>query len=211
MTLAPRSPLATPHPPPAITPAITPTPLQSALAAPEVQDHLYRLVFKLTRNARDAEELTQETAATALERDTRGKGWSGEPPPLFTFLGSVLNGVLSNFRRRLGRRRRKEVPDDHDAPADTPSAEVGADESLVEAEAQREEDAIKTDLRAYFASRPDGQLPLQVLEAWEADVVEGEEVAARIGCTRKEIYRARDRIADRLASIAAQRRGESSP
>ena len=117
--------------------------------------------------------------------------------------------MSSNFRRRLGRRRRKEVTDDPDAPADAASVDPGADQSLVEAEAQREQDAIKAQLRAYFASRPDGALPLQLLEAWEAGVVDGEEVAARIGCTRKEVYRARDRIADRMASIASQRQSGS--
>jgi hypothetical protein len=177
------------------------SPLEAALAAPGVCDGLYRFAFRKTGNEADAEDLVQSTVETALVRGRAGTGWNGAPPPVLMFLGSVLNGVLSNARRTEKRRPRVVEGEPEEAPSGAPDAA----QVIADREDDDERERIKSELRAYFATKSNGRVPLAMLDAAESGVRGRAKLAELIGCSVDAIDGARERIQYHMARIAKKR------
>jgi DNA-directed RNA polymerase specialized sigma24 family protein len=177
------------------------TALEAAIVDDHTRDKLYKFAFYKTRHAQDAEDLTQSTVEAALKRDAKGDGWKAPPPPVMTWLGSLLNGVLANIRR--ARRRKPTVEAEIE---DIPSAKPDAELQVLEAQEEREQDAkreaVKAELRAHFAKATDGAMAIAMLDAIEEGVKGGKGIARRLGCSVPEANAVRKRIKLRLARIA---------
>jgi DNA-directed RNA polymerase specialized sigma24 family protein len=179
------------------------TALEAAIVDDHTRDKLYRFAFNKTRHAQDAEDLAQSTVEAALKKDAKGDAdaWKGEPPPVMTWLGSVLNGVLANIRR--ARRRKPTVEAEIE---EIPSAKPDAELQVLQLQEERERDdrreAVKAELRAHFAKATDGHMALAMIDAIEEGVKGGKGIARRLGCSVPEVNAVRKRIKLRLQRMA---------
>jgi hypothetical protein len=176
------------------------TPLEQELVKPEIQDRLFKMAFGRVRHPQAAEDLVQTTAAASLAREQRGNGWTGPPPPILDHLGSVMNGELSNERKK----RRPTIVEGETEKA--PSASPHAEGWLLRNEEEHEMDAVWAQLRAHFAALPDGRIAVALMDALGRGLRGAEALATEIGCEAKEIYVARRRIVrqrDRIRAKAA--------
>jgi DNA-directed RNA polymerase specialized sigma24 family protein len=199
------------------------TPLQAALSSDEVSGTLYRFVLRKVKREQEAEDLVQATMEIALKRDLAGHGWSGEPPPVIVFLGSILNGELANKWKTDKRRAKVVRPAGQggtgrgadaegqtestidDAPSETANAEEEMAGREEREKREREEDEIKAATRAYLATQDDGRIPLGMLEAYDAGVRKAAKIAERLGCSVQEVYDGRDRIKRAMERVAKER------
>jgi hypothetical protein len=179
-----------------------PTPLEAAIADPAIQDAVYKYALRKLRHEQDAEDLAQTSLEAALRRDRAGTGWKSPPPPVLMFLGSVLNGEVSNKWRTEKRRPKLVEGETEDAASETPHAEDAMVGREAEAERERKQVQVKTELRAYFASKANGQVPVAMLDLAESGVKGGRGLAERIGCSLDEINRGRKRIQHHMDRIA---------
>jgi RNA polymerase sigma-70 factor (ECF subfamily) len=156
-------------------------------------DRVYRVALRLTKNAADAEDLTQETYARALRGSSRFR-WG-------TKLKAWLFTILRNLHRNRARDRSRAV-----VVVDSDAVERfdGATSARETAEARLLRDAESRDLRAAMESLT----PTLRQTVWLRDV-EGlsyAEVAARlnipIGTVMSRLSRARELLYRRLAGGA---------
>ena len=183
-----------------------PSPLAGALVTREVTDTLLRIALHKMKDATQAEDLMQDTVETALGRDGGESAWKGDPPPVLWFLGSVMNGVLSN-RRRKAKVRPRQVEGE---PEDLASESLNAEEAMADREGDEEARQVMAELRAYFGDDAKGAVPLAILDAADSGVHGARNVAGHARCPVEDVYRANDRIKQQLTRIT-ERRARKGP
>ena len=177
------------------------SPLEAALADPNVNYALHRFAMRKTRHVQDAEDLANSTLEAAVARENAGTGWKSDPPPLLTFLGSVMNGLMSNQRRTNKRRPTMAEGETENAPSESPDAAEAMVEGEEEDTREKERARLKAELRAYLATKANGAIPLALLAAIESGVSGREKLAALIGCSVNELDNARERLVHHLARL----------
>ena len=187
------------------------TPLQAAVVSEAIQDLLYKYALRKLRHEQDAEDLVQTTVEAALRRDDAGTGWTKPPPPVQAFLGSVMNGEVRNKWATAKRRPRLTHGEEADAVSETPNAEDAAVEHEDEIEAEEKKARIKTELRAHFAKKANGRIPLAMLEAAESGIRGRQKLADLIECSVDDIDRARERIQYQLDRLVKAGPGGEAP
>jgi DNA-directed RNA polymerase specialized sigma24 family protein len=188
------------------------TALEAAIVDEHTRDKLYKFAFNKTRHPQDAEDLTQSTVEAALKKDAKGDAdaWKGEPPPVMTWLGSLLNGALANLRR--ARRRKPTVEAEiEEVPSAKPDAELEVLQLQEERERDEKREAVKAELRAHFAKATDGHLALEMIAALEEGVKGGKGIAKRLGCSVPEANAVRKRIKLRLQRMNEERAAGGAP
>lgn len=188
-----------------------PTPLEAAIADPSIQDALYKYALRKMRHEQDAEDLAQTSFEAALRRDRTGTGWKGAPPPVLMFLGSVLNGEVRNKWKTAKRRPRLVEGETEDAASETPHAEeamVGREE---EADDEQEKRRVKTELRAYFAKKANGRIPLGILDAAESGIHGRQKLKELLECSLDDLDNARERVVHHMNRIARRGSDEEAP
>lgn len=155
--------------------------------AVEVSDPLLRTGFLMTGNAKDAEDLVQETLLKVARRWSRVR--SMDHPAAYA-RRVLINLVLHDAERRT--RHRIELQP-HEGAADT------ADEKA--AQALREVDDL-AEFRWALTQLPARQRAVLVLRYWSDLHVA--EVADTLGCTEGTVTSTASRAAARLAEILTQ-------
>lgn len=157
----------------------------------------------LTKDPDEAVGLANEAVARVLAGTTYA--WDRQKP-LVDHLGSVINGLARNWRRRAWRRREKLHPGrDDDPPLDAADPRGAAEDAILDEAAVREEDALAARVMARVAR--DKIIP-RMLELEQDGTHAAAEQAAIIGCTVKEIHRARERLAHHRDAVLREARGQ---
>jgi len=155
---------------------------------------LARYAFARTgrRSWQDAEDVAQLAIAQAF--DPAYKRWDPTAEPdLFRYLGSLVNGIVSNLRQSHAETRVR--PHDHDQ-----LARVAPAVPSPEAEVERGERAERTVQRLRARAAADARV-LEVLGFLESGIDTTREHAERLGCTMEEARSARRRLATHLAAV----------
>lgn len=186
------------------------TPLEAALRDPPVRDFLLRYARHKAGQVDRAMDLVQETVLVALRRDGEGTGWRQAPPPVESFLGSVMNGQHSNWMTREKRQRRRTVDTETDA---VPDETLNVEEARIAREEDEEREqrgqGFMAQLVACFAGKKNGDLPLAIIESMqESPRPTRAALAERFGCTVTEVDRARERITHHAKRIREGRPGQ---
>jgi RNA polymerase sigma-70 factor, ECF subfamily len=158
----------------------------------EHADRVYRLAFRLTGDAHDAEDLTQETfirVFRSLSRFTPGtfEGW----------LHRITTNLFLDMVRRRGRLRMEGLPEDTDRlPGGGPSPEQVFSEAHLDPDLQSALDALAPEFRA-------------AVVLCDVEGLSYEEIAAtlgvKLGTVRSRIHRGRQALRAALESRAADR------
>jgi RNA polymerase sigma-70 factor (sigma-E family) len=162
--------------------------------AAEVADPLLRTGFLMTGNAKDAEDLVQETLLKVARRWSRVR--SMDHPAAYA-RRVLINLVLHDAERRT--RQRTELQP-HQAALET------ADEKA--AQALREVDDL-AEFRWALTRLPARQRAVLVLRYW-ADLPVAE-VADALGCTEGTVTSTASRAAARLAEVLAHAKSPATP
>jgi RNA polymerase sigma-70 factor (sigma-E family) len=161
--------------------------------AVEVSDPLLRTGFVMTGNAKDAEDLVQETLLKVARRWSRVR--SMDHP--FAYARRVLINLVIHDAERRSRQRIELQP--HEGAAET------ADENA--AQALREVDDL-AEFRWALTQLPARQRAVLVLRYW-ADLPVAE-VAGTLGCTEGTVTSTASRAAARLAEILTHAKSPAS-
>jgi RNA polymerase sigma factor (sigma-70 family) len=153
----------------------------------EHADRVYRLAFRLTGDAHDAEDLTQETfirVFRSLSRFTPGtfEGW----------LHRITTNLFLDMVRRRGRLRMEGLPEDTDRlPGGGPSPEQVFSEAHLDPDLQSALDALAPEFRA-------------AVVLCDVEGLSYEEIAAtlgvKLGTVRSRIHRGRQALRAALES-----------
>ena len=156
----------------------------------EHADRVYRLAFRLTGDAHDAEDLTQETfirVFRSLSRFTPGtfEGW----------LHRITTNLFLDMVRRRGRLRMEGLPEDTDRlPGGGPSPEQVFSEAHLDPDLQSALDALAPEFRA-------------AVVLCDVEGLSYEEIAAtlgvKLGTVRSRIHRGRQALRAALESARA--------
>jgi RNA polymerase sigma factor (sigma-70 family) len=154
----------------------------------EHADRVYRLAFRLTGDAHDAEDLTQETfirVFRSLSRFTPGtfEGW----------LHRITTNLFLDMVRRRGRLRMEGLPEDTDRlPGGGPSPEQVFSEAHLDPDLQSALDALAPEFRA-------------AVVLCDVEGLSYEEIAAtlgvKLGTVRSRIHRGRQALRAALESL----------
>jgi hypothetical protein len=180
----------------------------SAFAKLLVQpDHASKMMkyamYLMKGHVPNAEDLVGDTTVAAIKQQSGEHAWKGPPPPLVKWLGSVMNGVLSNRRRKakhritLAFRETEDGATDHAEEARLAAAEEQAHD--------QEQEELMAELRAYFTSQPKGHIAIAILDCAEEGIDKSEVIAARAGCKPNEVYDAKDRLKYRMDRLRMAR------
>jgi len=158
-------------------------------------ESLYRIALRLTKNAADAEDLTQETYARALRASDRFR------------LGTNLKAWLSTILRNVARNRRRDL-----ARAivviDGPAVERCAESTGDTPEARLLRDVTRRDLQAAVEALP--RALGRTVWLRDAEELSYAEIARRldvpIGTVMSRLFRARELLYRRLTGGAHRRR-----
>ena len=163
------------------------TPFEEELEKnPGLLDALLVRALRRTGNGADAEDVRGITLYRALKKEREGRGWPREVP-LMVHLLVIMDGVLTERRRRWRRRPTapiEDAPEQHDqAP--------GADHAYITME---EKCRASADLRQRLAEQSQGATPIAILDGWGEGIEGHSELADRIKCTVPEIRAALKRL-----------------
>jgi RNA polymerase sigma-70 factor (sigma-E family) len=161
--------------------------------AAEVTDPLLRTSFLLTGNAKDAEDLVQETLLKVARRWSRVRSMAH---PAAYARRVLINLVLHDARRRTRQRTELQPHEDGEETADEKAAQ-----------ALREIDDL-AEFRWALTQLPARQRAVLVLRYW-ADLPVAE-VAGTLGCTEATVTSTASRAAARLAEILTHAKSPAS-
>ena len=175
-----------------------PTVIREARLVPfraQVQRHILAMV----RNKAEAEELTQDTYARALERI----GQLRDPQAALAWLYRIATTVTLN---RLRQRRPSTIPLDTVAPADAEAEQAaarGRPPSLLEDALESSE--MSECVQGYLAALPDDYRIAILLH--DAHGLSNPEIAQLLGCSlataKIRVHRARERLRETLATACS--------
>jgi DNA-directed RNA polymerase specialized sigma24 family protein len=158
-------------------------------ADPRIGRILLAYAFKKTRDR----ERTQEVAQDAIARVLAGRGWCRWDPDrksLLNHLSDVVESLVANQNRRASvNRERPMAEDDEEAePDSSPSPEQRFD--------SHEQLERKRRLAARVMERvAEDRIIPRMLECEQEGIDQASELASRLDCSVKDIYRARERLA----------------
>jgi len=160
---------------------------------PRIAKKLLGYAYKKTKDIQRAKDAAQEAVARMLE----GKGfyrWNPQGKSLLNHLADIVDTVVANETRSAAYRHERGMdPDDLERLAGGAAA-PNAREQLEAIEDRRRESLLAAAVMARIESDP--VIP-RMLELEQQDVGDddAERQARLLGCTVKDIYRARERLA----------------
>ncbi|MHC1559841.1 RNA polymerase sigma factor SigE [Actinomycetospora sp. C-140] len=155
-------------------------------------DRVYRLAFRLTGDAHDAEDLTQETFIRVF------RSLAGYKPGTFEgWLHRITTNLFLDMVRRRARLRMEGLPEDTDRlPGGGPDPEQVWSEAHLDPDLQAALDALAPEFRA-------------AVVLCDVEGLSYEEIAAtlgvKLGTVRSRIHRGRQSLRAALESRAAER------
>jgi RNA polymerase sigma-70 factor, ECF subfamily len=159
-------------------------------------DRVYRLAFRLTGDAHDAEDLTQETFIRVF------RSLAGYKPGTFEgWLHRITTNLFLDMVRRRARLRMEGLPEDTDRlPGGGPDPEQVWSDAHLDPDLQAALDALAPEFRA-------------AVVLCDVEGLSYEEIAAtlgvKLGTVRSRIHRGRQALRSALESRAAERLGSS--
>ena len=159
-------------------------------------DRVYRLAFRLTGDAHDAEDLTQETFIRVF------RSLAGYKPGTFEgWLHRITTNLFLDMVRRRARLRMEGLPEDTDRlPGGGPDPEQVWSDAHLDPDLQAALDALAPEFRA-------------AVVLCDVEGLSYEEIAAtlgvKLGTVRSRIHRGRQALRSALESRAAERAGTS--
>ncbi|WP_373876688.1 RNA polymerase sigma factor SigE [Lolliginicoccus levis] len=151
----------------------------------EHADRVYRLAYRLSGNAHDAEDLTQETFIRVF------KSLSSYQPGVFEgWLHRITTNLFLDMVRRRSRIRMEALPEDYDrVPSDTPDPQQVYHDTHLDPHVQRALDSLAPEYRA-------------AVVLCDIEGLSYEEIAAtlgvKLGTVRSRIHRGRQALRDSL-------------
>jgi RNA polymerase sigma-70 factor, ECF subfamily len=163
----------------------------------EHADRVYRLAYRLTGNAHDAEDLTQETFIRVFRSLA-----SYQPGTFEGWLHRITTNLFLDMVRRRNRIRMEALPDDYDrVPAEEPNPEQIYHDSRLGPDLQAALDSLPPEFRAAVV--------LCDIEGLSYEEI-GATLGVKLGTVRSRIHRGRQALREYLAAHADTRAHDTS-
>ncbi|AWK73656.1 RNA polymerase sigma factor SigE [Rhodococcus oxybenzonivorans] len=149
-------------------------------------DRVYRLAYRLSGDAQDAEDLTQDTFIRVF------RSLSDYQPGTFEgWLHRITTNLFLDMVRRRNRIRMEALPEDYDrVPADGPNPEEIYHDARLDADLQAALDSLAPEFRAAVV--------LCDIEGLSYEEI-GATLGVKLGTVRSRIHRGRQALRDHLA------------
>lgn len=159
----------------------------------EHADRVYRLAYRLSGDAQDAEDLTQETFIRVF------RSLSNYQPGTFEgWLHRITTNLFLDMVRRRGRIRMEALPEDYDrVPADGPGPEQVFHDARLDPDLQSALDSLAPEFRAAVV--------LCDIEGLSYEEI-GATLGVKLGTVRSRIHRGRQALREYLAHNGVQER-----
>jgi DNA-directed RNA polymerase specialized sigma24 family protein len=168
---------------------------------------LFAHAYSLTRNEEDANDLGQQAMARVIDPDD--SPWDPDKQPnLLLYMGSLMNGIMSNRRRG---ERRHPTSSYESASYESEPEPAAAEPSGLE-RIERAEEAARMQRRVdLLRQRLTGDtLALAKIDLMVQGIDEVAEQAALLKCTVADVYAANRRIAYHVAQMRSAAPDEAS-
>ena len=150
-------------------------------------DRVYRLAYRLSGNAQDAEDLTQETFIRVFRSLSRY-----QPGTFEGWLHRITTNLFLDMVRRRNRVRMEALPEDYDrVPGDEPSPEQAFSAAHLDSDLQEALDSLAPDFRAAVV--------LCDVEGLSYEEI-GATLGVKLGTVRSRIHRGRQALRAALES-----------
>lgn len=157
----------------------------------EHADRVYRLAYRLSGNAQDAEDLTQDTFIRVFRSLSNYQAGTFEG-----WLHRITTNLFLDMVRRRNRIRMEALPEDYArVPSNTPNPEQIYHDSRLDPTLQRALDSLAPDFRAAVV--------LCDIEGLSYEEI-GTTLGVKLGTVRSRIHRGRQAIRDYLAAAAPE-------
>lgn len=159
----------------------------------EHADRVYRLAYRLSGDAQDADDLTQETFIRVF------RSLSNYQPGTFEgWLHRITTNLFLDMVRRRNRIRMEALPEDYDrVPADGPSPEQAYHDARLDPDLQSALDSLAPEFRAAVV--------LCDIEGLSYEEI-GATLGVKLGTVRSRIHRGRQALRDYLAHNGSEQR-----
>lgn len=159
----------------------------------EHADRVYRLAYRLSGDAQDAEDLTQETFIRVF------RSLSNYQPGTFEgWLHRITTNLFLDMVRRRNRIRMEALPEDYErVPAEGPTPEDAYHDARLDPDLQSALDSLAPEFRAAVV--------LCDIEGLSYEEI-GATLGVKLGTVRSRIHRGRQAIRDYLAHNGSQQR-----
>lgn len=159
----------------------------------EHADRVYRLAYRLSGDAQDAEDLTQETFIRVFRSLS-----SYQPGTFEGWLHRITTNLFLDMVRRRSRIRMEALPDDYDrVPADGPGPEQVFHDARLDPDLQSALDSLAPEFRAAVV--------LCDIEGLSYEEI-GATLGVKLGTVRSRIHRGRQALREYLAHNGVQER-----
>ncbi|WP_228835165.1 RNA polymerase sigma factor SigE [Nocardia abscessus] len=159
----------------------------------EHADRVYRLAYRLSGDAQDAEDLTQETFIRVF------RSLSNYQPGTFEgWLHRITTNLFLDMVRRRNRIRMEALPEDYDrVPAEGPGPEQAYHDARLDPDLQTALDSLAPEFRAAVV--------LCDIEGLSYEEI-GATLGVKLGTVRSRIHRGRQALRDYLAHNGSEQR-----
>ncbi|MEU7764511.1 RNA polymerase sigma factor SigE [Nocardia sp. NPDC049190] len=159
----------------------------------EHADRVYRLAYRLSGDAQDADDLTQETFIRVF------RSLSNYQPGTFEgWLHRITTNLFLDMVRRRNRIRMEALPEDYDrVPAEGPGPEQAYHDSRLDPDLQSALDSLAPEFRAAVV--------LCDIEGLSYEEI-GATLGVKLGTVRSRIHRGRQALRDYLAHNGSEQR-----
>ncbi|KAA0022785.1 RNA polymerase sigma factor SigE [Antrihabitans cavernicola] len=157
----------------------------------EHADRVYRLAYRLSGDAQDAEDLTQETFIRVFRSLS-----SYQPGTFEGWLHRITTNLFLDMVRRRNRIRMEALPDDYDrVPSEGPTPEQAFYDARLDPDLQSALDSLAPEFRAAVV--------LCDIEGLSYEEI-GATLGVKLGTVRSRIHRGRQALREHLARTAAE-------
>lgn len=154
-------------------------------------DRVYRLAYRLSGDAQDAEDLTQETFIRVFRSLS-----SYQPGTFEGWLHRITTNLFLDMVRRRNRIRMEALPDDYDrVPSEGPTPEQAFYDARLDPDLQSALDSLAPEFRAAVV--------LCDIEGLSYEEI-GATLGVKLGTVRSRIHRGRQALREHLARTAAE-------
>lgn len=154
-------------------------------------DRVYRLAYRLSGNAQDAEDLTQDTFIRVF-RSLQ----SYQPGTFEGWLHRITTNLFLDMVRRRSRIRMEALPEDYDrVPSDRPDPEQIYHDARLDPDLQAALDSLAPEFRAAIV--------LCDIEGLSYEEI-GATLGVKLGTVRSRIHRGRQALRDHLAATRTE-------
>lgn len=159
-------------------------------------DRVYRLAYRLSGNAQDAEDLTQDTFIRVFRSLSNYQAGTFEG-----WLHRITTNLFLDMVRRRNRIRMEALPEDYErVPAHGPSPEQAYHDARLDPDLQAALDSLAPEFRAAVV--------LCDVEGLSYEEI-GATLGVKLGTVRSRIHRGRQALRDHLAAAQAAREFEA--